>query len=53
MIIRDGTCIKYRAVMQAIEAGDGARAAQLMREHFANGLAAASPAPAAAPATPA
>lgn len=46
---------EHRAVMQAIEAGDGARAAQLMREHFANGLAAASPAPApaAAPARPA
>ncbi|WP_374673063.1 GntR family transcriptional regulator [Ideonella sp.] len=44
---------EHRAVMQAIEAGDGARAAQLMREHFANGLAAASPAPAPAPATPA
>lgn len=35
---------EHRAVMQAIERHDSAAAAGLMREHFANGLAAATPA---------
>ncbi|MEK8033177.1 GntR family transcriptional regulator [Ideonella sp. DXS29W] len=36
---------EHRAVMQALEARDPAQAAQLMREHFVNGLAAAAPVP--------
>ncbi|MFZ5548886.1 MAG: GntR family transcriptional regulator [Pseudomonadota bacterium] len=35
---------EHRAVMQAIERRDSAAAASLMREHFTNGLAAATPA---------
>lgn len=36
---------EHRALMQAILKRDGAKAAQLMREHFDNGLAAATTAP--------
>jgi len=35
---------EHRALMGAIEAGDGARAARLMRAHFESGLEAAAPA---------
>jgi DNA-binding GntR family transcriptional regulator len=41
---------EHRAVMKAIEAREPEQAARLMREHFANGLAAATPATAAPPA---
>jgi DNA-binding GntR family transcriptional regulator len=36
---------EHRALMQAMLQRDGAKAAQLMREHFDNGLAAATTAP--------
>jgi DNA-binding GntR family transcriptional regulator len=38
---------EHRAVVQALQARDAEGAARLMRAHFANGLAAATPAPAA------
>jgi DNA-binding GntR family transcriptional regulator len=44
---------EHRAVMQAVESRDPEQAARLMREHFANGLAAATPSTPASPAAPA
>lgn len=44
---------EHRAVMKAVESRDPEQAARLMREHFANGLAAATPSTPASAATPA
>ena len=38
----DESLAEHRAIARAIAARDGDTAARLMREHFANGLAAAS-----------